>query len=94
MSVGQVNSTRVLPVLPVLPKGAVLSGKDPYNSDVELKPKYASANDLPDTDAAAEEVEEVEDADGDASAAPKVDTTIELPAPRSLRNLPLVPLEI
>ncbi len=94
MSAGQVNSTRVLPVLPVLPKGAVLSGKDPYNCDVEFKPRYASAADLPDSDSSAEEVEEVEDAEGDASSAPKVDTTIELPAPRSLRNLPLVPLEI
>ena len=93
MSAGQVNSTRVLPVLPVLPRGAVLTGKDPYASDVALKPKYASAAELPDTDATAEEVDEVETEDS-ASAAPKVDTNIEVPAPRSMRNLPLVPLEI
>lgn len=93
MSVGQVNSTRVLPVLPVLPKGTVLTGKDPYNCDLALKPKYATAADLPDSDAAAEEVDEADDADSAASA-PKVDSTIELPAPRSLRNLPLIPLEI
>ena len=93
MSAGQMNASRVLPVLPVLPKGTVLTGQDPYNSDVELKPKYASAEDLPDTDASAEEVEEVDESDSQETA-PKVDSTIELPAPRSMRNLPLIPLEI
>ncbi|MDO4955267.1 MAG: hypothetical protein Q4E43_09045, partial [Akkermansia sp.] len=81
------------PVLPVLPRGAVLTGQDPYNCDVALKPKYASAADLPDTDSTAEEVEEVEEADS-GETAPKVDSTIELPAPRSMRNLPLIPLEL
>ena len=92
MSAGQMNSTHVLPVLPVLPKGKVLTGTDPYGADTEFQPRYTCPEDLGDAASSAEEVDTVEDPE--EPAGPKVDSTIELPPPPTLRNLPLLPLEI
>lgn len=92
---GQMSSSRVLAVVPVLPKSSPLIGsKDPYECDTELHPRYRDASDLADNGDSAEEVGEDPDAAADALNHPTVDCTIPLTAPRPLRHLPLVPLNL
>lgn len=90
---GQMTSSRVLPVLPVLPKSSALLGKDPYECDTTLNPRYKTADDLGDSGSGAEEVGAADDSPEEVSSS-NPDSTIELPAPRPLRHLPLVPLQL
>lgn len=91
---GHMHSSRVLPIVPVLPRSAALIGKDPYDCDMSLNPRYKSASDLADNSASAEEVTDSSDASAEEVGAPAVDTELQIRAPRPLRHLPLVPLQI
>lgn len=88
----RMSSSRVLPVLPVLPKSSALLGKDPYECDTSLNPRYKDAADLGDPAGGAEEVGVDDSPEEVNSNSP--DSRIELPSPRSLRHLPLVPLQL
>lgn len=90
---GRMTSSRVLPVLPILPKSPALLGDDPYQCDVVLTPRYKDASDLADvgnvTDAAEVVNEDVaEEVNPGAS-----ESIINLTTPTPLRHLPLVPLQ-
>ncbi len=88
------NSSRVLPVVPVLPRSAALIGEDPYDCDMTLNPRYKDASDLGDNAATAEEVTGVDDETPEEVGTPVIDTDLQIKAPRPLRHLPLVPLQI
>ena len=88
------HSSRVLTVVPVLPRSAALIGKDPYDCDMTLNPRYRNASDLADSGATAEEVTDSADDSAEEIGAPTIDTDLQIRAPRPLRHLPLVPLQI
>lgn len=90
---GQMSSSRVLPVLPVLPKSSALLGTDPYECDTTLNPRYKTAEELGDSGSSAEEVDGVDDAPEEVNRN-SPDSHINLPSPRPLRHLPLVPLQL
>lgn len=91
---GQMTSSRVLAVVPVLPKSSPLVGSDPYDCDTELHPRYKDAGDLADNGDTAEEVSvSADDAPAEESNR-AVDCTIPLTPPRPMRHLPLVPLDV
>lgn len=89
----RMNSSRVLPTVPVLPKGSALVGDDPYGADVSLSPRYREASDLGNA-----AVGIAEEAAASAEAVPEeegsVESRIELTPPRPLRKLPVTPLEL
>ena len=88
------NSSRVLPVVPVLPRSSALIGEDPYDCELTLNPRYKDATDLAESAATAEEVSGAEDDSPEEVDAPTLDTDLQINAPRPLRHLPLVPLQI
>lgn len=88
------NSSRVLPVVPVLPRSAALIGEDPYDCDLTLNPRYKDATELAESAASAEEVTEADDESPEEVDGPTIDTDLQIDAPRPLRHLPLVPLQI
>ena len=92
LDASDLNNSRVLPVLPVLPKGSALIGEDPYGCNLELNPRYRTEKDI----ASSGMPEQINfgDTDPSRSDGPKVDTTIKLPAPRPMRSIPVLPLEI
>lgn len=90
----QMASSRVLPIVPVLPKTSAIIGEDPYESVVELNPRYKDAAALASSAGDAEEVGGVDDDTPEEVDAPAVDSTIEISAPRPMRHLPVVPLEL
>lgn len=95
MGTSHTGSTRVLPVVPVLPKGPALTGNDPYGCIVELNPRYKDADDLAVADAsAAEEIGVSADAAPDDPGHQAVDSRIELSAPRPMRSVPVAPLQL
>lgn len=90
----KMSSSRVLPVVPILPRSSAIIGDDPYASEVTLNPRY---KDVAVLSASAVDAEEVGGADDDTPEevdAPTVDSTIEISAPRPMRRLPVLPLEI
>ena len=91
---GHMNSSRVLPVVPVLPLSSALIGDDPYDCDLVLNPRYKNATELADMAATAEEVSGAEDDAPEEVDGPVIDTELQITAPRPLRHLPLVPLQI
>ena len=91
---GHMHSSRVLPVVPVLPRSAALIGKDPYDCDLTLNPRYRDASALADSSATAEEVVSPDEDTAEEIGVPAVDTDLHIRAPRPLRHLPLVPLQI
>ena len=91
---GHMNSSRVLPVVPVLPQSSALIGEDPYDCDLLLNPRYKDASELSDIASTAEEVSGAEDDSPEEVDAPAIDTDLQINAPRPLRHLPLVPLQI
>ena len=94
-SASRMNSSRVLPVLSILPKGTPLIGTDPYGCDFSLNPKYKSAEEIQQaTVGFAEEVGGSADDSAEEINVPAVDTAIELTAPRPLRTVPVVPLQL
>ncbi len=90
----QMNSSRVLPVVPVLPRSSALIGEDPYDCELSLNPRYKDATDLAESAAAAEEVSAADDESPEEVDAPVIDTDLQMKAPYPLRHLPLVPLQI
>jgi hypothetical protein len=91
---GHMHSSRVLPVVPVLPRSAALIGQDPYDCELTLNPRYRDASDLADSGASAEEVSASAEDTAEEIGVPSVDTDLHIQAPRPLRHLPLVPLQI
>lgn len=91
---GHMNSSRVLQVVPVLPRSSALIGEDPYDCDLTLNPRYKDASDLADSGASAEEVTSSADDAPEEVDGPGIDTDLQLTPPRPMRHLPLVPLEI
>jgi hypothetical protein len=91
---GHMNSSRVLPVVPVLPQSSALIGEDPYDCDLLLNPRYKDASELSDIAATAEDVSGAEDDAPEEVDDPTIDTDLQINAPRPLRHLPLVPLQI
>ncbi len=91
----RMNSTRVLPVVPVLPKGPALIGElDPYECDLALNPRYKDAATLAQS-VGSTDVEPVDpDELPEEVAQPAVDSNIEISAPRPLRIVPIAPLHL
>lgn len=91
---GHMNSSRVLPIVPVLPLSSALIGEDPYDCDLVLNPRYKDATELADSATTAEEVTAPDDESPEEVDAPVIDTDLQMNAPNPLRHLPLVPLQI
>lgn len=88
-------STRVLPVVPVLPKSPALTGEDPYGCQQELNPRYKNAEDIAQLrDSASDEENLSVKGVTSKQNKPEKDTTIPLHSPRPLRNVPVIPMEI
>ncbi len=90
----QLTSSRVLPIVPVLPRSSAIIGEDPYGCEIVLNPRYKDAAALASTAVDAEEVEGGDDDTPEEVDAPAVDSTIEISAPRPMRRLPVIPLNI
>lgn len=92
LDASDVNNSRVLPVVPILPKGSALIGDDPYGCNLELNPRYRTEKDL----ASSGMPEQIRFGDDkpSGSSEPAVDTSIKLPPPRTMRTLPVLPLEL
>ena len=90
----QMSSSRVLPIVPILPKTPAIIGSDPYESEVTLSPRYKDVAALVTAADDAEEVGGVDDDTPEEVDVPTIDSTIEIKAPRPMRHLPLVPLEL
>ena len=88
------NSSRILPVVPVLPRSSALIGEDPYDCDLTLNPRYKDISEIADTASTAEEVSGVDSESPEEVDAPVIDTDLQIDAPHPLRHLPLVPLQI
>ncbi|MGN0836832.1 MAG: transglycosylase domain-containing protein [Akkermansia sp.] len=91
---GRLSNTRVLPVLPVLPKSTALLGKDPYECDTSLSPKYKDAADLGDVGSAAEEVSESADDTPEEAGETPTDSSLQLTPPPPPRPFPPVPPQL
>lgn len=90
---GRMSSSRVLPVLPILPKSSALLGEDPYECDVLLTPKYKDASDLGDVGTVTDAEEAVDEDVAEEVNPAASESTIDLSTPTPLRHLPLVPLQ-
>ncbi len=89
------GSTRVLPVVPVLPKSAALQGDDPYGCITTLNPRYKNADDLAQANTGGtDDVDLSMDDVAEETDQPGIDNTIPLPYPRPMRTLPVLPLPI
>lgn len=87
------GSTRVLPVVPVLPKSPALTGDDPYGCLTTLNPRYKSADDLAQSVSnGPEEVDLSIDDVAEDTDQPGIDNTIQLTPPRPMRTVPVAPL--
>lgn len=95
MNANRMSSSRVLPVVPILPKSSPLIGDDPYGCRLTLSPRYKNEEELAhatagladDVNAGAEDSPEEVDS-------PAPDCAIELPAPRPMRTVPVAPLQL
>ncbi len=89
----RMNSSRVLPVVPILPKGEPLIGKDPYECDTTLNPRYKNAEELAQS-VGGSDVEPVHADDlAEETEEPVSGSTLTLPAPEPLRIIPVTPLQ-
>ncbi len=87
------NSSRVLSVVPILPRGAALIGADPYECDTTLNPRYRNAEALAQSVGGVEvEPAQADDLPEEAEE-PESDTILTLPPPRPLRVIPIAPLQ-
>ncbi len=90
----RMNSSRVLPVVPILPKGDALIGPDPYDCDTSLKPRYRNAEELAQS-VGGSDVEPVHSDDlAEEAEEPVGASTLTLPAPLPLRIVPITPLQL
>ena len=87
--------SRVLPIVPILPKGLALLGDDPYGCQTELNPRYKNAADA-EGKASALEVDDdafsVDDPDDEDKS--NIDSDVEIKMPMPSRFLPEFPLEL
>ena len=91
---GHPASSRVLPVVPILPKAAALNGEDPYGCNTALNPRYKNAEDIAQLqDAQSEEVSLTVESVAEEEEE-KQDATLHLPPPRPMRVPPVLPLPI
>lgn len=90
----QMASSRILPILPILPKTPALIGQDPYESEIALNPRYKDAAELTTSTSEAEEVGGPDDDTPEEIDAPTVDSSIEIDMPRPMRHFPVVPIEL
>lgn len=90
----QMASSRILPILPILPKTPALIGQDPYESEIALNPRYKDAAELTTSSSEAEEVGGPDDDTPEEIDAPTVDSSIEIDMPRPMRHFPVVPIEL
>ena len=91
----QAGYSRVLPIVPVLPKGLALLGKDPYGCQLELNPRYreSDAADGKTSALVEEDAFPVDDSSEEEDEA-RVDSNVELRMPAPLRYLPSIPLQL
>lgn len=94
MNSGTLSSSRVLPVVPILPRTPALIGEDPYDSELTLNPRYKDAAALAESSGMAEEISAADDDTPEEVTPTAVDSNLELPRPSPLRHLPLVPLQL
>lgn len=87
------TSTRVLPVVPILPKGSPLTGDDPYGCEVELHPRYRDSGELVHSGSGFGDSDIAVDDEADEADLPALDCTIPLAPPRQMRQLPVIPIE-
>lgn len=92
---GHTSSSRILPVLPILPKAPALSGEDPYGCRLDLNPRFRSEDDI----AQSREQTVVDDtltveSVNDKTEEKKQEVLIPIAPPRPLRVPPILPLEI
>ncbi len=89
----RMNSSRVLPVVPILPKGTPLIGTDPYDCDTALNPRYKNAEELAQS-VGGSDVEPVSADDlAEEADEPVSESTLTLPVPDPLRIIPVTPLQ-
>ncbi len=89
----RMNSSRVLPVVPILPQGGALIGTDPYECDTSLNPRYRNADELAQS-VGGTDVEPVHGDDlAEETEEPISSSTLTLPAPEPLRIIPIAPLQ-
>ncbi len=89
----RMNSSRVLPVVPILPRGEALIGKDPYDCDLTLNPRYKNAEELAQS-IGGTDVEPVHGDDiAEEADTPQNNSTLTLPVPEPLRIIPVTPLQ-
>lgn len=95
LGLSHTGSSRILPIVPVLPKGPALEGKDPYGCELELNPRYRNAEDLAQSnmDTAEDVGVSADSSPGDPGQTP-FDSEIELTAPRPMRTVPIAPLNL
>ncbi len=88
----RMNSSRVLPVVPVLPRGSALIGEDPYECDLSLNPRYKNAEELAQS-VGGTDVEPVHADDiAEEAEEPVRGSSLTLPLPPPLRIVPIAPL--
>ncbi len=89
----RMNSSRVLPVVPILPKGEALIGTDPYECDLSLTPRYKNAEELAQS-VGGTDVEPVHGDDlAEDTDEPASESALTLPLPPPLRIIPVTPLQ-
>lgn len=87
------GSSRVLPIVPVLPKASALLGEDPYGCITTLNPRYKSADDLAQSaSSGAEDMNISMDDVAEDTDQPAIDNSIQLTPPRQMRTMPVMPL--
>ncbi len=88
------NSSRVLPVVPILPRSSALLGTDPYGCDVELNPRYRTAEELAQAGGGLDVEPSSADSIPEEVDTPEPNNNIEVSTPRTLRVVPITPLPI
>ncbi len=89
----RMNSSRVLPVVPVLPKGSALVGTDPYKCDLTLNPRYKNAEELAQSVGEADVEPVATDDIAEEADEPASESSLTLPPPSPLRIVPVTPLQ-
>ncbi len=89
----RMNSSRVLPVVPILPKGGALMGEDPYQCDLTLNPRYKNAEELAQSVGEAEVETVATDDVAEEADEPVSESSLTLPPPSPLRIVPITPLQ-
>lgn len=87
--------SRVLPIVPILPKGPALLGEDPYGCITELNPRFKDTGAAPGQASTLIENDDFPVDDTPEEAADTlIDSNLELKMPRPTRFMPLTPLKL